>query len=137
MARGSATWNVCLPKRVLLSMFRFWLLEFIMAVWTLGFAYGLRRILGRLLHGPMVIVWGAVFGLIAVVLGGMFFSTVWTDLAFLDLQGDLFRGAWVFLVRFWDTGLIGGILGALVGSLTMLRRKQQTQKQAQQPPQVP
>ena len=106
-----------------MRFFSFFLLEGVMAVIALGFGYAGRKLLGRFVTGPLVAVWGAVLGLLGMVLGGMVFALVWSDLGFINLQGDIWTGARVFLINYWDTGLIGGVLGALVASLTSLRRK--------------
>ena len=104
-----------------------------MALLALGAGWLGRRILGRLLHGPMVIVWGAVFGLLSMIGFGMFFVQVPYFADFINLNGDLVIGARVAFLRFWDTGLIGGLIGALIASFP---RWNQKRKAAQDQPQA-
>lgn len=101
---------------------RFFLLEFLVAIIAFGFGWLVRRILGRLIGGPPVIIWGIGAGLISVILCGVLFAALGTDLGFINFNGDLFDGAKVFLIRFWELGLIGGGLGAVIASL-MIKRK--------------
>jgi hypothetical protein len=112
---------------------KFFLFEALMALLALTAGWLGRRILGRLLHGPMVMVWGAVFGLLAMIGFGMFFVQVPFFVDFIDLNGDMFAGAWIAFVRFWDTGLIGGLIGALIASFprwNQKRKKPEDQPQA-------
>jgi hypothetical protein len=102
---------------------KFFLFEALMALLALTAGWLGRRILGRLLHGPMVMVWGAVFGLLAMIGFGMFFVRVPFFVDFIDLNGDIFTGAWIAFVRFWDTGLIGGLFGALIASFPRWNQK--------------
>lgn len=102
---------------------QFFLLEFLVAVIAFGLAWLVRRILGRLIGGPPVLVWGVLVGLIGVILSGVVFAALGTDFGFINFEGNLFEGAKVFLLRFWEVGIIGGGLGAVVASLMMIRRK--------------
>jgi hypothetical protein len=114
-------------------MFRFFLFEALMAVLALGAGWLGRRILGRLIRGPVVLVWGAVLGLLAMVGFGMFFVQVAFFADFIDLNGDLVTGARIAFLRFWDTGLIGGLIGALIASFprwNQKRKKPEDQPQA-------
>ncbi len=104
-------------------MMRFFLLEFLVAVIAFGLAWLVRRVLGHLIGGPTVILWGLVVGMIGVILSGVLFAALGTDFGFINFDGNLFDGAKVFLLRFWELGLIGGGLGALVASLMMIKRK--------------
>jgi tetrahydromethanopterin S-methyltransferase subunit G len=115
-------------------MMRFFLLEFVVAIFAFGMAWLVRRILGRLIGGPTVILWGLVLGLIAVTLCGALFAVLGTDFGFINFEGNLWLGARAFFLRFWDTGLIAGALGALVASLMMIRRKQPTPPTPPVPP---
>jgi hypothetical protein len=103
-------------------MMQFFLLEFLVAIIAFGLAWLVRRILGRLIGGPTVIIWGVVVGLIAVILSGVLFAALGTDFGFINFDGNLFDGGKVFLLRFWELGIIGGGLGALVASLMMIKR---------------
>lgn len=119
------------------NMMRFILLEAIMAVMCFGFAWLGRRLLGRLIGGPTVILWGLFFGMLGVVAGGALFSVLGENFVELgNTQGSrILTGIWVFIVRFWDTGLIAGALGVLVASLSMWRIGNQAKlKQAQADP---
>lgn len=105
---------------------RFFLLEFLVALFAFGLAWLVRRILGRLIGGPTVILWGLVVGLVAVTLSGVLFAALGTDFGFINFEGNLWLGARAFFLRFWDTGLIAGGIGVLVASLMMIRRKPPT-----------
>jgi hypothetical protein len=107
-------------------MMRFFLLEFLVAVIAFGLAWLVRRVLGHLIGGPTVILWGLVVGMIGVILSGVLFAALGTDFGFINFDGNLFDGAKVFLLRFWELGLIGGGLGALVASLMMIKRRPPT-----------
>jgi hypothetical protein len=125
-----------LKPRMLFLMMRFFLLEAIMAVLCFGFAWLGRRLLGRLIGGPPVILWGLFFGMLGVVAGGALFSVLGTDFGFIDFGGNVWAGIQAFILRFWDTGLIAGALGVLVASLSMWRIGNQAKvKQAQADPQ--
>ncbi len=102
-------------------MLRFWLLEFAMAVVAFFAGYLIRRILGRFAHGPASIVWGALFGLAAMLGLSVLLMNLGADVNFISLNGDAWAAVKVGLVRFWDTGLVGGALGALVASISMIR----------------
>jgi hypothetical protein len=104
-------------------MIRFFLLEFLVALIAFGLAWLVRRVLGRLIGGPTVILWGVVVGLVGVILSGTLFAALGTDFGFINFEGNLFDGGKVFLFSFWELGLIGGGLGALVASLMMIKRK--------------
>jgi hypothetical protein len=121
---GPRPWNflglegVKCPK-----MIRFILFDILMAIIAFGFSWAIRKVLGHLLRGPIVVVWGAVFGLLAIVGFGMFFVQVPYFGTFMNLDGDLFTGARVAFLYSWDAGLIGGILGALVASFPRRNQK--------------
>jgi hypothetical protein len=104
-------------------MFRFFLFEALMALLAVGSGWLGRRILGRLIHGPVVLLWGAGLGLMAMIGFGMFFVQVPFFEDFINLNGDLLTGARVAFLRFWDTGLIGGLIGALIASFPRWNQK--------------
>jgi hypothetical protein len=124
LSLGPRPWNflglegVKCPK-----MIRFILFDILMAIIAFGFSWAARKVLGRLIHGPIVIVWGAVFGLLAIVGFGMFFVQVPYFGTFMNLDGDLFTGARVAFLYSWDAGLIGGILGVLLASFPRWNQK--------------
>jgi hypothetical protein len=116
-----------------MNTFRFFLFEAFMALLAVGTGWLGRRILGRLLRGPVVLVWGAIFGLLSMIGFGMFFVQVPFFADFIDLNGDLVAGARIAFLRFWDTGLIGGLIGALIASFprwNQKRKKPEDQPQA-------
>jgi hypothetical protein len=115
-------------------MSRFIFIEVLIFLGAAGMTYLMRRLLGRRIGGPSVLLWGLLFGIIGAIVTGFLLSTVSSDLNFLDLSTATALNIVIISVRwFWDNVLFGTLLG-LALSYFPLSKKPQKPKQDQIPP---
>lgn len=105
-------------------MARIILIEFLMFIGALSVTYLLRRALGKRISGPPVILWCILFAFLGVQLMGFFLRQVALDTDFIDLsQASVFQLIFIFVVRFWENILLGGILGMVAANFPLRNKK--------------
>jgi hypothetical protein len=105
-------------------MARIVIVEFLMFVGALFFTYGLRRLAGKRLRGPSVILWCLLFAVIGAQLTSFFLRQVAFDSDFIDLSGaSVLNIMGIVLVRFWENILLGAGLGMILAFFPIRKHK--------------
>ena len=111
---------------------RFLLIQVLVFFGSFGVSWLLRKVLGRLLRGWKVGLWGLLFGLIGAVLVVLGLKLLTFDFGFVDL-GDNINFVLVSIRLFGLTALLAGVIGAIVASFGPRKKK----ALPSQPPQNP
>jgi hypothetical protein len=110
-------------------MARIVLVEFMMFVGALLFTYGMRRVLGKRISGPSVILWCLLFAVIGAQLMSLFLRQVAFDSDFIDLSGSSVLSIMgIVLVRFWENILLGAGLGMILAFFPFRRANRTAKK---------
>ncbi len=105
-------------------MARIVLIEVLMFIGALAITYLLRRIAGKRISGPPVILWCLVFAFIGAHLMSVFLRQVAFDSDFIDLSNvSIFNIIAIVTVRFWENILIGGFLGMIAANFPLRKNK--------------
>jgi hypothetical protein len=105
-------------------MARIVLVEFMMFVGALLFTYAMRRLLGKRISGPSVILWCLLFATIGAQLMSLFLRQVAFDSDFIDLSGaSVLNSMGILLVRFWENILLGAGLGMIFAFFPLRKAK--------------
>jgi TctA family transporter len=108
------------------------LIEVLVFIGSFAVAWLLRKLLGRLIRGWKVGLWGLLFGLLGAVLTILALETLSFDFQFVDL-GDGLNFVLVAIRLFGLTALAAGFLGAVVASFGPRKKK----ALPPEPPQMP
>jgi hypothetical protein len=133
---GELECNGTLTARTAYNKFmsRFIFIEVLIFLGAAGMTYLIRRLLGRRIGGPAVLLWGLLSGIVGAIATGFLLSTVSSDLNFLDLSTASPLNIVIIAVRwFWDNVLFGTLLG-LALAFFPLSKKPQKPKQDEFPP---
>jgi uncharacterized protein involved in response to NO len=115
-------------------MSRFIFIEVLIFLGAAGGAYLLRRLFGRRISGPPVLLWGLLFGIIGAIATGFLLSAVSSDLNFLDLSATSPLNIVIIAVRwFWDNVLFGSLLGVLLASIPFSKKPRKPKQDEIQP----
>ncbi len=98
------------------------LIEVLVFLGSFAVAWLLRKLLGRLIRGWKVGLWGLLFGLLGAVLTVVGLETLSFDFQFVDL-GDGLNFVLVAIRLFGLTALVAGLLGAVVASFGPPKKK--------------
>ena len=98
------------------------LIEVLVFIGSFAIAWLLRKLLGRLIRGWKVGLWGLLFGLIGAVLTILGLEALSFDFQFVDL-GDGLNFVLVAIRLFGLTALAAGFLGAVVASFGQKKKK--------------
>lgn len=98
------------------------LIEVLVFIGSFIVAWLLRKLLGRLIRGWKVGLWGLLFGLIGAVLTILGLEALSFDFQFVDL-GDSLNFVLVAIRLFGLTALAAGFLGAIVASFGPRKKK--------------
>jgi TctA family transporter len=98
------------------------LLEVLVFIGSFIISWLLRKVLGRLIRGWKVGVWGLLFGLIGAVLTLLGLEALSFDFQFVDL-GDSVNFVLVAIRLFGLTALAAGFIGAVVASFGARKKK--------------
>jgi hypothetical protein len=105
-------------------MTRIVIVEFMMFVGALLFTYGMRRLLGKRISGPPVILWCLLFAVLGAQLMSFFLRQVAFDSDFIDLSGSsVLTILSIVLVRFWENILLGAGLGMILAFFPIRKNK--------------
>jgi hypothetical protein len=105
-------------------MARIVLIEFLMFVGALAVTYLLRRVIGKRISGPPVILWCLLFAFIGAHLMSVFLRQVAFDSDFIDLSNvSILNIIAIVTVRFWENILIGGFLGMIAANFPLRKNK--------------
>jgi hypothetical protein len=105
-------------------MARIVIVEFLMFVGALLFTYAMRRLLGRRISGPPVILWCLLFALIGAQLMSFFLRQVAFDSDFIDLSGaSVLSILGIVMVRFWENILLGALIGMIAAIFPLRKNK--------------
>ena len=104
-------------------MGRLVLIEFIVFLGAFAVSWLLRKLLGRIIRGWKVGIWGMLFGVVGAILTGLLLQTLSFDVNFLDLEVSGLNIAVVAVRYFGLTALLGGFLGAIVASFGRRKKK--------------
>ena len=109
-------------------MARLVLVELMMFIGALGMTYLLRRVLGRRISGPPVILWCVLFAFVGAQLMALFLRQIALDSDFIDLSNaSIFSLIGISVVRFWENILLGGVLGMLLANFPLRKKPKDTQ----------
>jgi TctA family transporter len=98
------------------------LIEVLVFIGSFSVSWLLRKVLGRLIRGWKVGLWGLLFGLIGAVLTILGLELLSFDFQFVDL-GDSINFVLVAIRLFGLTALAAGIIGAIVASFGARKKK--------------
>jgi TctA family transporter len=98
------------------------LIEVLVFIGSFAVAWLLRKLLGRLIRGWKVGLWGLLFGLLGAVLTIIGLETLSFDFQFVDL-GDGLNFVLVAIRLFGLTALAAGLLGVVVASFGPRKKK--------------
>lgn len=98
------------------------LIEVLVFLGSFAVSWLLRKLLGRLIRGWKVGLWGLVFGLLGAVLTILGLETLSFDFGFVDL-GDGLNFVLVAIRLFGLTALAAGFIGAIVASFSPRKKK--------------
>lgn len=108
-------------------MARIIIVEFLMFVGALLFTYGLRRLLGKRISGPPVLLWCLLFAMVGAQLMSFFLRQVAFDSDFIDLSGSsVLTMLTIVMVRFWENIVLGGLLGMIFAFFPLRKTKKDT-----------
>ena len=108
------------------------LIEVLVFIGSFAFSWLFRKLLGRLIRGWKVGLWGLLFGLVGAVLTVLGLEALSFDLQFVDL-GDGLNFVLVAIKLFGLTALAAGFIGAIVASFGPRKKK----ALPPEPPQIP
>jgi divalent metal cation (Fe/Co/Zn/Cd) transporter len=104
-------------------MARIIIVEFLMFVGALLFTYAMRRLLGKRISGPPVILWCLLFAMLGAQLMSFFLRQVAFDSDFLDLSSSsVLTILSIVVVRFWENILLGAGLGMILSFFPIRKR---------------
>jgi hypothetical protein len=116
--------NLSTQNRVFCGMARIVIVEFLMFVGALLVTYGLRRLLGKRISGPPVVLWCLLFAVLGAQLMSFFLRQVAFDSDFIDLSGSsVLTILSIVLVRFWENILLGAGLGMILAFFPLRKNK--------------
>jgi TctA family transporter len=98
------------------------LIEVLVFLGSFAISWLLRKLLGRLIRGWKVGLWGLLFGLIGAVLTILGLELLSFDFQFVDL-GDSINFVLVAIRLFGLTALAAGFIGAIVASFGPKKKK--------------
>jgi TctA family transporter len=98
------------------------LIEVLVFIGSFAVSWLLRKLLGRLIRGWKVGLWGLLFGLLGAVLTILALETLSFDFQFVDL-GDGLNFVLVAIRLFGLTALAAGFVGAIVASFGPRKKK--------------
>jgi hypothetical protein len=101
---------------------RLFLLEIVVFIGAFGVAYLFRRLLGRRIQGPPVVLWGALFGMLGALGSSYLVESTLEGTRFLWTDGNLWGVLAIAFRFFLLTAIVGGILGAVFASFPRGRR---------------
>ncbi len=98
------------------------LIEVLVFIGSFAVSWLLRKLLGRLIRGWKVGLWGLLFGLVGAVLTVLGLEVLSFDFQFVDL-GDGLNFVLVAIRLFGLTALAAGFIGAIVASFGPRKKK--------------
>jgi TctA family transporter len=98
------------------------LIEVLVFLGSFAISWLLRKVLGRLIRGWKVGLWGLLFGIIGAVLTIIGLEALSFDFQFVDL-GDGINFVLVAIRLFGLTALAAGFIGAIVASFGPRKKK--------------
>ncbi|MFN3265311.1 MAG: hypothetical protein ACK41E_00565 [Deinococcales bacterium] len=105
-------------------MARIIIIEFLMFIGALLSTYALRRLLGKRISGPAVILWCLFFAMVGAQLMSFFLRQAAFDADFIDLSGaSVLNILAIVVVRFWENIVLGGLLGMVLAFFPLQKAK--------------
>jgi TctA family transporter len=98
------------------------LIEVLVFIGSFVVSWLLRKVLGRLIRGWKVGLWGLLFGLVGAVLTILGLETLSFDFQFVDL-GDGLNFVLVAIRLFGLTAVAAGLIGAIIASFGPRKKK--------------